>query len=158
MSEARLSLYDWAQAEARVMPLRIEVFVCEQGVPADMELDEFDPVSLHVVCESDGHVIGTGRLLPDGHIGRLAVARDWRGQGVGGRMLEALLAEAARRGLDEAVLHAQVQAEAFYLRHAFMPDGPVFEEAGIPHRLMRRRLSPSQAATRGPFASDSQVR
>jgi len=134
MGDASLSLCDWAQAEVRVMPLRIEVFVREQGVPADMELDEFDPVSLHAVCESDARVIGTGRLLPDGHIGRLAVARDWRGQGVGGRMLEALVAEAARRGLAEAVLHAQVQAEAFYLRHGFVPDGPVFEEAGIAHR------------------------
>jgi predicted GNAT family N-acyltransferase len=141
MSEVRLSLCDWTQAGARVMPLRVEVFVQEQGVPADMELDEFDPVSLHAVCESAGRVIGTGRLLPDGHIGRLAVACDWRGRGVGGRVLEALVAEAARRGLAEAVLHAQVQAEAFYLRHGFVADGPVFDEAGIPHRLMRRRAS-----------------
>lgn len=158
MSEARLSLCDWGQAEARVMPLRIEVFVREQGVPADMELDEFDPVSLHAVCESDGRVIGTGRLLPDGHIGRLAVAHDWRGQGVGGRILQALVAEAARRGLAEVVLHAQVQAEAFYLRHGFMAEGPVFDEAGIAHRRMRRGLSPSGATTQSPFASDPQAR
>ncbi|MDX5363737.1 MAG: GNAT family N-acetyltransferase [Pseudazoarcus pumilus] len=140
MGEVRLSLCDWAQAETRVMPLRIEVFVQEQGVPPEMELDEFDPLSLHAVCEVDGAVIGTGRLLPDGHIGRLAVARDWRARGLGGQMLEALVAEAAGRGLHEAVLHAQVQAEAFYARHGFVAEGAVFDEAGIAHRLMRRAL------------------
>jgi len=141
MSEVwTLSLCDWAQAGARVLPLRIEVFVREQGVPEELELDEDDPVSLHAVCEAGGRVIATGRLLPDGHVGRLAVARDWRGRGVGSRVLEALVAEAARRGLDEVVLHAQVQAEAFYLRHGFVPDGGVFEEAGLPHRRMRRAL------------------
>ncbi len=140
MHEVQLSLCDWVQAESRVMPLRIEVFVREQGVPLEMERDEFDPVSLHAVCTVGGEVIGTGRLLPDGHIGRLAVARDRRGHGVGGRMLQALVAEAARRGLAEVVLHAQVQAEAFYARHGFVADGPVFDEVGIAHRLMRREL------------------
>ena len=141
MPEPRLALLDWAQAEARVMPLRIEVFVREQGVPLEMELDEFDPVSVHAVCEVDGEVVGTGRLLPDGHIGRLAVARAWRGKGLGARMLQALVAEAVRRGLTEVVLHAQVQAEAFYARHGFVADGPVFDEAGIAHRVMRRELA-----------------
>jgi predicted GNAT family N-acyltransferase len=107
-----------------------------------MELDEFDPVSLHAVCELDGGVIGTGRLLPDGHIGRLAVARDWRGSGLGGRMLETLVAEAMQRGLAAVLLHAQVQAEAFYARHGFVPEGAVFDEAGIAHRRMRRTLEP----------------
>lgn len=140
MHEVQLSLCDWVQAESRVMPLRIEVFVREQGVPLEMERDEFDPESLHAVCTVGGEVIGTGRLLLDGHIGRLAVARDRRGHGVGGRMLQALVAEAARRGLAEVVLHAQVQAEAFYARHGFVADGPMFDEAGIAHRLMRREL------------------
>jgi len=123
------------------MPLRIAVFVDEQGVPADMERDEFDAVSLHAVSETaEGQVIGTGRLLPDGHVGRLAVAQEWRGCGVGGRILEALVDEAVRQGMEELVLHAQVHAEAIYLRHGFVPEGPVFEEAGIDHRLMRRNL------------------
>lgn len=141
MPEPRLALLDWAQCGARVMPLRIEVFVHEQGVPPEMEQDEFDPVSLHAMCEMNGEVVGTGRLLPDGHIGRLAVARSWRGKGLGARMLQALVAEAGRRGLTEAVLHAQVQAEAFYARHGFVADGPVFDEAGIAHRVMRRELA-----------------
>lgn len=144
MAEAaslHLRLLPWREAELRVMPLRVAVFVGEQGVPPEMELDEHDPLSLHAVCETDdGHVVGTGRLLPDGHIGRLAVARDWRGHGVGGRILEALVAEAARRDLPEVVLHAQAQTQGFYRRHGFEPDGPLFDEAGIAHRLMRRPL------------------
>lgn len=125
------------------MPLRIAVFVVEQGVPEDMELDEHDPQSQHLVCETpEGEVVGTGRLLPDGHVGRLAVAASWRGRGLGARMLELLVAEAGRRGLAEVVLHAQVQAEGFYLRHGFRPHGEVFDEAGIAHRCMRRPLRP----------------
>lgn len=142
MSEPQLSLLDWSCAEARVMPLRIAVFVEEQGVPPEMELDEFDPASLHVLCETaEGKVVGTGRLLPDGHIGRLAVARDWRGRGLGARILEALVSEAARRGLSQVLLHAQVQAEGFYVRRGFVAEGAVFDEAGIPHHLMRRKLA-----------------
>lgn len=123
------------------MPLRIAVFVIEQGVPEEMERDELDPVSRHIVCETaDGKVIGTGRLSPNGRIGRLAVAPGWRGQGIGGRLLALLVAEAVRLGMEELVLHAQAHAEDFYLRYGFIPEGPVFDEAGIDHRLMRREL------------------
>lgn len=140
----KLALKGWPEAEARVMPLRIAVFVIEQGVPEEMERDEFDPVSRHIVCETaDGEVIGTGRLLPDGRIGRLAVASHWRGRGIGGRLLETLVTEAMKLDMEAVVLHAQVQAESFYLRHGFIPEGPVFDEAGIAHRLMRRVLRPA---------------
>ena len=136
-----LSVCEWDEAADRVMPLREAVFVVEQGVPPELEEDEFDPVSRHIVAAlADGRVIGTGRLLPDGHLGRLAVAADWRARGVGGAVLAALVAEAGERGMAEVVLHAQTHAEPFYTRRGFVPDGPVFDEAGIPHRLMRRRL------------------
>lgn len=139
-----LNLSGWEQAEAQVMPLRIEVFVREQGVPLELEYDEFDAVSLHAVCaDAAGRVLATGRLLPDGHIGRLAVVADWRGRGLGGRVLEALVAEAGRRGLAEVLLHAQTQAEDFYRRHGFVADGEVFDEADIEHRRMRRPLGAS---------------
>ena len=137
--EVRIEIVDWEAAQQRVMPLRMQVFVVEQGVPAEIELDEFDPLSRHAVAtDTRGEVVGTGRLLPDGHIGRMAVASAWRGRGVGGSVLEALATEAARRGLPQVVLNAQVQALVFYRRHGFVEEGEVFMEAGIPHQAMRR--------------------
>ncbi len=137
------SLYvvDWAQACALAAPLRERVFVLEQGVPPELEQDGIDPVCRHVLARAAGGVVvGAGRLLPDGHIGRMAVAADWRGRGVGGAVLEALVREAAARGLAAALLNAQVHALAFYRRHGFVEEGEAFMEAGIMHRAMRRRL------------------
>ncbi len=126
---------------ACVMPVRTEVFVVEQGVPAEIERDAFDAVCRHAIArDAGGRVIATGRLLPDGHIGRMAVRRAARGAGVGGAVLQALIAEAARRGLREVALNAQTHALAFYLRHGFEAVGEVFMEAGIPHRAMRRTV------------------
>lgn len=137
----RIAIVDWPEAAARVMPLREAVFVFEQGVPPELERDAYDAVCRHAVATvADGRVVGTGRLLPDGHIGRMAVAAELRGQGVGGRILDALVCEAAARGMREVVLHAQIHAADFYARHGFVPEGEVFFEAGIAHRLMRRAL------------------
>lgn len=137
-----IEIHDWQTAAARAMPLREQVFVVEQGVPAELELDEFDPLSRHALALSEaGEVVGTGRLLPDGHVGRMAVAAAWRGRGVGGQVLQALLAEAASRGMEMTVLNAQVDAVGFYQAHGFVAEGDVFMEAGIPHRVMRRRCS-----------------
>ena len=84
--ELALEIMDWDAAQARVMPLRMRVFVVEQGVPADIELDAFDALSRHAVgLNAGGEVIATGRLLPDGHIGRMAVDGRWRGCGIGAR-------------------------------------------------------------------------
>ena len=139
--DVRVEITDWARAEAQVMPVRMAVFVVEQGVPEDIERDEFDAVSRHAIARDEaGAMVATGRLLPDGHIGRMAVAAPLRGKGVGGAVLEALVAEAARAGLAEVALNAQVHALAFYRRHGFVEYGDVFMEAGIPHRAMRRTL------------------
>lgn len=139
MKPITIELLDWRDAAARAMPLRERVFVVEQGVPADMELDEFDAVSCHALAiAAGGEVLATGRLLPDGHIGRMAVDAAWRGRGVGGLVLEALVAEGHRRGMTTLVLNAQVSAIEFYRRHGFEAEGEVFMEAGIAHQSMRR--------------------
>lgn len=136
-----IRLLDWTQAAPLVMPLRERVFVVEQGVPAAIELDEFDPVCRHAVGrDANGRVIATGRLLPDGHIGRMAVDARWRSRGIGGAVLEALVREARTRGLREVVVNAQIGALDFYFRHGFSAEGEVFVEAGIDHRAMRRAL------------------
>jgi len=138
-----LEILDWDAAQARVMPLRIRVFVLEQGVPADIELDAFDRLSRHAVAvNADGEVVGTGRLLPDGHIGRMAVDARSRGRGIGGAVLEALVVEAMQRGLTQVMLNAQVHALDFYRRHGFVEQGEVFMEAGIAHRAMQRDCAP----------------
>jgi predicted GNAT family N-acyltransferase len=140
---ARLRLAEWATAAPLVMPLRLRVFVDEQGVPPEIEQDEFDPVSVHAIAtDAAGEVIGTARLLPDGHVGRFAVTALQRGRGVGERLLQALLDEAARRGHRRVVLHAQLTAEAFYARYGFERTGDVFMEAGIAHATMARTLEP----------------
>ncbi len=78
-----IELLSWEEARAHASPIRFAVFVEEQGVPREIELDEHDPVSIHVVAFDDQQPVATGRLLPDGHIGRMAVLKDWRGRGIG---------------------------------------------------------------------------
>ncbi|MCE9571458.1 MAG: GNAT family N-acetyltransferase [Rhodocyclales bacterium] len=130
---------DWTELEAAAREVREAVFVAEQKVPRQIELDEHDAASRHVVArDGDGSAIGTGRLLPDGHIGRMAVLADWRGKGVGRALLERLLEEARQCNHSPLALHAQTQASGFYRRFGFVEEGPEFMEAGIPHRTMVR--------------------
>lgn len=131
----------WADAEAKLRAVRIAVFVIEQNIPEELEWDEHDAVSMHVLAEdAAGTPIGCGRLLPDGHIGRLAVLSDWRGQGVGAALLARLTELARERGDRRVLLNAQVQAMPFYARFGYEPVGAPFEEAGIPHQAMERLL------------------
>jgi predicted GNAT family N-acyltransferase len=128
---------DWDSLREHAQALRIEVFVVEQGVPIELEWDEADEVSTHAVAYDDeGQPVATGRLLPDGHIGRMAVRKSARGQGIGAMVLRELLAEAKRLDYRELVLHAQSHAVDFYARHGFELRGEEFMEAGIPHRMM----------------------
>lgn len=135
----RIELVSWNEARAEASRIRFTVFVEEQRVPKQIELDEHDAVSVHALARSDdGRMVGTGRLLPDGHIGRMAVLKEWRGQGVGGTILEALVSAACSRGDKEVALSAQTHALGFYRRHGFVEEGEVYDDAGIPHQTMRR--------------------
>src|SRR5262249_9064869 len=136
----RIELMPWESARAYAMPIRMRVFVDEQRVPPELEMDEMDAQCLHAVAFDGARAIATGRLLPDGHIGRMAVLLEFRGKGLGGSILEKLVETARDRGHREALLSAQVQALAFYRAHGFEPAGPVYDEAGIPHQAMRRPL------------------
>jgi len=137
----RIELMEWDKAQAIAGPIRFAIFVGEQNVPPGIELDDKDAACVHAIAYDDaGKAIGTGRLLPDGHIGRMAVVKDWRRRGVGAELLEALIAEAKRRGHKEVVLSAQLQALEFYRVHGFVAEGKVYEEAGILHQQMRKVL------------------
>lgn len=125
---------DWTAMQSDARPIRMEVFVREQNVPADLEMDERDAACLHAVAyDGTGTPVGTGRLLPDGHIGRMAVLRSARGSGIGGAILKGLMEKARERGDRRVVLSAQTHAAEFYLAHGFAMAGDVFYEAGIPH-------------------------
>jgi len=139
-TDLRIELLPWERARAYAAPIRFAVFVEEQRVPAEIELDEMDAKSLHAVAFGDRVAVGTGRLLPDGHIGRMAVLKDWRGRGVGSLILKTLVDAARSRGEREIVLSAQVHATAFYRAHGFVEEGAEYLDAGIPHVDMRRAL------------------
>jgi len=132
---------DWTQLRAYAMAVRDAVFVREQGIPAQMEIDEHDVFAVHAVAfDPCGVPLGTGRLLPDGRIGRMAVLAGARGQGIGAMILATLVAIAKSRGMPEVRLHAQLGAAAFYERQGFRAVGPSFEEVGILHQTMARSL------------------
>ena len=137
---ARIELLDWERARGQAAPIRFAVFAEEQGVPFEIELDEYDAVSIHAVAFEGDQAVGTGRLLPDGHIGRMAVLASHRNKGVGAALLKALMQAAKRRGDREVVLSAQVDAMRFYRAHGFEPEGDEYMEAGIRHQAMKRSL------------------
>lgn len=140
-AEVRVELGAWDALAHEAAPIRHAVFVHEQGVPVEIEIDEWDALSLHAIArDGDGRAIGTGRLLPDGHIGRMAVLKQARGGGAGTAILIALMDAARERGHREVVLNAQTHAAPFYRRLGFVEEGDVFDDAGIAHIAMRRAL------------------
>ncbi|QXL83170.1 YbgC/FadM family acyl-CoA thioesterase [Comamonas sp. NLF-1-9] len=146
----RLRVGSWAELGAAATPLRTSVFVQEQGVAPEIEMDALDAQALHAVATNRlGHAVATGRLLPaeagEGRIGRMAVERTLRGQRYGRLLLDALVQAARERGDASVLLHAQCHARGFYERAGFTPEGEVFEEAGIAHVAMRRHLNPTPA-------------
>ena len=141
-TDYRLRLAHWPEDKDALKQVRETVFVREQRVPVELEWDGLDDQCLHMLAEArQGKPIGTGRLLPDGHIGRMAVLQEWRDRGVGAALLRALMEEGEKRGFRELVLAAQVQAMPFYEKAGFVAEGGVFDDAGIPHRNMVWRKS-----------------
>ncbi|MDH5823207.1 GNAT family N-acetyltransferase [Luteimonas sp. RD2P54] len=145
----RVEPADYGAAYAQLREVREAVFVREQRVPPALELDAADADCLHVLARDAGdRPIGTGRMSPDGRIGRMAVLPEWRGRGVGTALLQALLRIARERGLREVALNAQAGAIDFYLRHGFLAHGDRFQEAGIDHQAMRLAFARPQAIER----------
>ena len=123
--------------------IRRMVFIEEQHVPEEIEMDEDDSDAFHALALDGSRPVGCGRMVVhDGYvkIGRMAVLRERREEGIGRRILTFLMEQARRQGFRRAVLHAQLTAEGFYLKNGYIPEGEVFEEAGIMHRRMFREL------------------
>lgn len=137
----RIQLGAWGDLRTLAAPIRFTVFVEEQKVPAELEIDAQDPACLHALAfDANGTAVATGRLLPDGHIGRMAVLAQARGSGVGTAVLRALMQAARERGHRDVVLSAQTHAVPFYARLGFATEGEVYDDCGIPHIDMRRAL------------------
>jgi len=130
----------WQEAEKDAFKVRRAVFILEQGVPEELEIDEFDSSALHALAYHDNVCIGTARLHMSndgsGQIGRMAVLAGFRNRGLGLQIMNVLIGVAQSKGLSSLMLHAQVDVIPFYEKLGFRADGPIYDEAGIPHRNM----------------------
>jgi predicted GNAT family N-acyltransferase len=132
---------DWARDGPLLRYIRRAVFVDEQHVPETLEWDGVDGECHHAIAlDAMGQAIGCARLLPDGHIGRVAVLAAHRGRGVGDALMRCMVALAGELGYRRVVVNAQTHALTFYERHGFVAIGDVYDDAGIPHRAMERYL------------------
>jgi predicted GNAT family N-acyltransferase len=139
LDKVRIRLAVWEADSAAIRAVRNTVFSVEQGISESLDFDGRDHQCTHVLALlADGECIGTARMLPDGHVGRIAVDRQWRGRGVGTQLVKYLSDVARDRGFSEIYLHSQVQAADFYTRLGFETRGETFMEAGIEHVLMVR--------------------
>lgn len=137
-NEVSIRIADWQKDNAELRRIREAVFINEQSVPPELEWDSDDQEAIHFLACAGDYPIGTARLLADGHIGRVAVLKDWRGSGVGALLMKAAIEKAEQNGLSQQFLTAQVHATPFYERLGFKVVSEEFLEAGIPHVDMVR--------------------
>ena len=130
----------WEKGKELLSNIRYQVFVDEQKVPIELEIDTDDPLAAHVLCLVDGRPVGTGRIILDGHIGRLAVLQAHRKQGYGNKILDHLEIIAKENDLTQVFLNAQITAIPFYEKRGYTIISDVFDDAGIPHQTMRKTL------------------
>ena len=139
-----LKLVETDRERKAAFDVRIRVFVEEQGIPVEEELDELDGTAIHAIALMDGRPVGAGRVLSQGgveaRIGRMAVDAEWRRKGIGGGVLRTLEEAARQLGIRRAVLHAQTYVKEFYAAHGYVQEGEVFLEVGIEHVQMAKGL------------------
>ena len=131
---------DYESRTEDICAIRYEVFIDEQNVPEELEIDGLDGEAKHVLAFVDEVPIGTGRILSDGHIGRVAVLKKYRGQGSGKLIMKELVKWAQDKNLEKVWLSSQWQAHSFYLDLGFVCVGEIYKEAGIDHIRMYRAL------------------
>jgi len=132
---------NWKKHHKELSEIRRKVFIEEQQVPEELEWDEFDETSHHVLALNNNNTaIGCGRIKPDGQIGRMAVLINWRKQGIGKAILNNLLEFAIQSGYSECYLHAQITAIPFYEKFGFLITSTEFMDADIPHKTMSLRV------------------
>ena len=140
VSTAVIRIADWRKENEQLSSVRRQVFIIEQQVPEELEWDEHDETATHLIASINGKIIGTARLTTTGQIGRMAVLKPYRNQGIGSRLLQLALSTAQHKHYPKVNLHAQLKAIPFYEKHGFTAEGDVFYEANIPHRGMFKIL------------------
>ena len=130
----------WQQKKTALSLVRRNVFIEEQQVPEELEWDEFDNLSHHILALIDHQPVATGRIKADGQIGRMAVLKEFRQQGIGSLILNALIDYARQQQYKNIYLHAQLSAIDFYTKHGFTICSDEFMDAGIPHKTMQKPL------------------
>jgi len=136
-----VSLISWHDGEPLLRSIREAVFIREQGVPEQLEWDGLDEACRHALALShQGDAIGCGRILANGHIGRIAVLHEWRERRVGTAIMEALLDYARTHDYKQVDVDAQTHAVPFYHGFDFVESGEVFMDAGLPHIKMFLKL------------------
>jgi len=130
--EAQLVSFDKNNAPD-IIRIRTLVFVDEQGIDSTVDFDGLDEVATHILIFSQNKAIATGRILDDGHIGRIAVLKEHRKRGVGAKVLQTLLASAEAKGFARVYLGSQIQAVDFYKKLGFTICGEIFMDAGLEH-------------------------
>ena len=144
MEEVTVKLAERVAELEAAISLRFQVFVAEQSIAPEEELDEADATAIHAVALHQGQVVGTGRFVgvdaTSVKIGRMVVNAAWRRRGIGARILEFLEETARARGARLSVLHAQEYVKGFYVAHGYREHGETFLEVNIPHVEMRKTL------------------
>ena len=146
MEDLTIKLVDTETEMEGALGVRFRVFVSEQQVPMEEELDEIDASATHAIAIHNGQVIATGRVFyrdedSAARIGRMAVDSDWRRHGIGGRLLKFLEQEATKQGVTTYILNAQVYVKDFYVANGYEERGEEFLEADIVHILMRKQVA-----------------
>ena len=125
----------------KIISIRQEVFTNEQNVDSQIDFDGQDSNAIHVLVQQNDDYIGTGRMLQDGHIGRIAILKDFRNKGFGSDIVNALVSEALDKGFKRVFLGSQLHAKGFYLKLGFSPYGDTYFEANIEHILMEIKFN-----------------
>ncbi|WP_318521058.1 GNAT family N-acetyltransferase [Photobacterium leiognathi] len=140
MVEIKIVAFDDAH-RGLIRTVREQVFIQEQQIGPEIEFDGLDSEAVHVLVMDGEQPLGTGRILADGHIGRIAIMKAARGQGLGAKVVQALVEYAQQQGYPRVDLGAQTHAVDFYRKLGFMPYGDEFMEANIPHQAIEQMLA-----------------
>ena len=143
MNDIVIAIVNWSEKQTELTSVRRTVFIKEQNVPESIELDGKDPNFIHVLAsDQEGRPVGTARMDNKGKIGRMAVMHDYRRQGIGRKMIQALMDYGRKNSISDFHVSSQVTAVGFYKKMGFEPSGEEFIEAGIKHINMKLKKPP----------------